>query len=81
VVATDVGGTHEVVEDDGTGLLVPPRQPEHLAAAIGRLAADPAAARRLGEAGRERAHARFGLPRMVADYRSLYARLTGGDSS
>jgi len=81
VVATDVGGTHEVVEDDGTGLLVPPRQPERLAAAIGRLAADPAAARRLGEAGRERAHARFGLPRMVADYRSLYARLTGGDSS
>lgn len=76
VVATAVGGTGEVVEHDRTGLLVPARDPERLAAAIGRLAADPVAGRRLGAAGRERARGRFGLERMLADYRRLYAQLT-----
>jgi len=76
VVATDVGGTGEVVEHDRTGLLVPARDPERLAAAIGRIAADPEAARRMGAAGRERAHGRFGLEQMMADYRRLYTQLT-----
>ena len=34
VVATDVGGCSEIVEDGGSGLLVPPQQPEALASAI-----------------------------------------------
>jgi glycosyltransferase involved in cell wall biosynthesis len=76
VVATDVGGTGEVVEQDRTGLLVPPRDPERLAAAIGRIVADREAARRLGAAGRERVRTRFGLERMIDDYRRLYSELT-----
>jgi glycosyltransferase involved in cell wall biosynthesis len=53
VVATPVGGTPEVVRDGETGLLVPPRDPQALAAAVRRLLDDPELGRRLGEAGRK----------------------------
>jgi glycosyltransferase involved in cell wall biosynthesis len=59
VVATAVGGLVDAVEDEITGLLVPPRDPASLRAAIERLLADPELRRRLGETGRERAVERF----------------------
>ena len=43
VVATAVDGTPEIVRDGVTGLLVPPSQPEPLAAALGRILDDPGA--------------------------------------
>jgi phosphatidyl-myo-inositol alpha-mannosyltransferase len=55
VVASGVAGYDEVVHDGVDGLLVPPRDPEALARAIGKVLDDPALARRLGDAGRERA--------------------------
>ncbi|WP_270939003.1 glycosyltransferase family 4 protein, partial [Falsiroseomonas oryzae] len=55
VVATDIRGPREQVVDGGTGLLVPPFQAAPLAAALTRLAEDPALRARLGEAGRARA--------------------------
>jgi glycosyltransferase involved in cell wall biosynthesis len=45
VVATDVGGTPELVDDGITGLLVPPRSPMRLAAAMDRIAVLPPEAR------------------------------------
>ena len=54
VVATAVGGLLDLVEDGVTGLLVPPRDPTALAAALGQLLADPEARRAMGAAGRER---------------------------
>ncbi len=72
VVATKVGGTPEAVEDGVTGLLVPPGDPAALAAAIRRLRADPALARRLGEAGRRRVEQHFDVVRMVRNYEALY---------
>ena len=59
VVATPVGGTPEVVLDGETGLLVPPRDPRALAAALQRLVDDADLRRRLGEAGKRRAVERF----------------------
>ena len=59
VVASAVGGLVDAVEDGVTGLLVPPRDPPALRAAIERLLADPELRRRLGEAARERALERF----------------------
>jgi glycosyltransferase involved in cell wall biosynthesis len=59
VVATPVGGTPELVTDGETGLLVPPRDPEALAAALRRVLDDPELARRLGEAARARVADRF----------------------
>jgi glycosyltransferase involved in cell wall biosynthesis len=54
MVATAAGGMPEVVIDEETGLLVPVRHPEALAAAILRLVEDPELAHRLGKAGRAR---------------------------
>lgn len=52
VVAHDVGGVREAVQDGTTGLLVPPNRPVQLAAAFEKLIHDPALRRRLGAAGR-----------------------------
>ena len=62
VVACAVGGLVDAVEDGVTGLLVPPRDPAALRAALERLLADPGLRNRLGEAARERALERFSWP-------------------
>jgi glycosyltransferase involved in cell wall biosynthesis len=66
VVASDVRGPREQVVDNVTGLLVPPRQVEPLAAALARLADDPALRATMGEAGRERAMALYDETQVVA---------------
>jgi phosphatidylinositol alpha-1,6-mannosyltransferase len=53
-VAARGSAAEEIVVPEGTGLLVDPDDPAALAQALSRLLADPAAARRLGEAGRRR---------------------------
>jgi glycosyltransferase involved in cell wall biosynthesis len=75
VVASDAGGLPEVVDDGRTGLLVPPSDPAALAAALARLAGDPAAAAAMGAAGAEEVRRRFTAERMVGELESLYARL------
>lgn len=52
VVGTDVGGVPETMQAGVTGLLVPPRDPVALAAALATLLADPDMRRRMGQAGR-----------------------------
>jgi glycosyltransferase involved in cell wall biosynthesis len=78
VVASRVGGIPEIVTDGATGLLVPPHDPTSLAEAIARLRADPALARRLGEAGRTDVVPRFSweavADRLVALYREVAER-------
>ena len=59
VIAAAIGGLGELVRDGETGLLVPPGEAEPLREAIVRLAGDLELARRMGEAGRRRALARF----------------------
>jgi glycosyltransferase involved in cell wall biosynthesis len=71
VVATDISGVSELVEDGVTGLLVPPGDPAALAAAIERLVRDPALRHRLGAAGRDRVRAEFDL---AANTRQLAER-------
>lgn len=65
VVATRVGGLAETVVDGGTGLLVPPRDPDAIAVALRRLLVDDALRRRMGRAAVERSR-RYGWP-LVAD--------------
>jgi len=67
VVATRVGGTVDLVHHGVNGLLVAPRDPAALAAAISQVLADPAAAARLSAAARRTAtdHAWPGLARQV----------------
>jgi glycosyltransferase involved in cell wall biosynthesis len=80
MVVTAVGGNVEAVQDGVSGRLVPPRDPEALGAAILELAHDPAGRRRLGDAGRARVAALFGLEACVARYRQLYAWLVAGQT-
>jgi len=54
VVATDVGDLPEAVEDGVTGVIVPPGDPQALAAALDELLGDPGRACALGDAGRAR---------------------------
>jgi starch synthase len=81
VVASDVGGIPEVVDDGTTGLLVP--FDEHgidlyrtgLADAVNALLADPARAAAMGSAGRERAVREFSWERAAARTVEIYRGL------
>ena len=77
VVATAVGGVPELIEDGVHGLLAPPGDPEALAAALLRLLRDPALARRLAAAARERIRLDFGIERLSAAFETEYDRLLG----
>ena len=59
VIAAEIGGLGELVQDGVTGLLVPPGEADPLVSAIVRLAGDLPRAREMGEAGRRRALAHF----------------------
>jgi glycosyltransferase involved in cell wall biosynthesis len=75
VVATRVGGAAEAVEDGRSGLLVPPRDSAALAAAIGRVLADPELAAGLGQAARQRVITAFSLDSMTRETERLYVTL------
>ena len=64
-IATDLSGIPELVEQNVTGLLVAPESPDALAGALQSLIVDPARRRALGQAGRARVAARFGLEHNV----------------
>jgi glycosyltransferase involved in cell wall biosynthesis len=72
VVATEVGGNPELVEDGVTGTLVPPGNAGAMARAIAAYQDDPDLGRAHGARGRERVLERFALERMVGDYTRLY---------
>jgi sugar transferase (PEP-CTERM/EpsH1 system associated) len=75
VVATDVGGNPDLVENGLTGRLVPSAGANGLAEALLAYFRDPALARRHGRAGRNRTERQFSLERMAADYERLYLNL------
>lgn len=58
-IGTDAGGVPELITDGQDGMLVPPQDPQALATALLRLAADPDMAMRLSQAGRARVVAAF----------------------
>jgi glycosyltransferase involved in cell wall biosynthesis len=72
VVASRVGGLAEVVVDGETGLVVPTSDPASLAAALARLAREPALRARLGEAGRARVLSRYTGARMAEGTLACY---------
>ncbi len=76
VVATRVDGVPEIVVEGETGMLVPPREPEKLAKAIGFLLAHPDHAREMGRRGRERVRTHFSWEHMVEMIGQLYGTLT-----
>ena len=78
VVAADVGGVREAVEEGVTGHLFAAGDVGSLAATLEALAAEPARRRELGEAGRARAAAGFSLPQWRDRHVQLYEDLIAG---
>jgi glycosyltransferase involved in cell wall biosynthesis len=76
VVASDTGGLSDTIAHRVTGLLVPPRQPRALAAAVWHLLCNPAARARYGAAGRVRVRDRYCWNQIAADTLDVY-RLAG----
>jgi glycosyltransferase involved in cell wall biosynthesis len=73
IVSTAVGGIPDIVQDGRSGVLVPPGEPERMAAALADLAGAPERRRALGDAAR-RAHAeRWDVERMIDRYEDLLA--------
>lgn len=72
VVATRVGSVGEMIEDEVSGLLVPPGDAAALAAAVRRLLDDGELARRFARAAREAACASFTARAMADRYAALY---------
>ncbi|RJP24563.1 MAG: glycosyltransferase family 1 protein [Candidatus Abyssobacteria bacterium SURF_5] len=75
IVATQAGGIPELVENERTGLLVPPKNPGALADAIVRLLGNPEKAAELARAAREKAMEHFTADRMVEGTLAVYSRL------
>ncbi|MCO4890180.1 glycosyltransferase [Cupriavidus sp. WGtm5] len=78
VIGADVGGIRSTVVDGHTGFLVPPKAPAALAARLAQLAANPALARQLGEAGRRRAQAHFTWAGVARQMEAVYAHVCAG---
>jgi glycosyltransferase involved in cell wall biosynthesis len=72
LVASDVGGLGEILENEVDALLVPPGDEEALAGAIERLASDAALRTRLGRAAQAKVNDRFLAPHMVDRYLEVY---------
>jgi glycosyltransferase involved in cell wall biosynthesis len=75
VVVSDTGGLPEVVQDGVTGIVVPKDEPQALSQALQKLLSNPALAKEMGKAGRERVRKKFLLEKTVDDYENLYAEI------
>jgi glycosyltransferase involved in cell wall biosynthesis len=82
IVATDIRGCRQVVEHDRTGLLVPVRDAEALAAAVARLAEQPERREAMGRAASHKAREEFDqrrcIERTLEVYREHLGRVAGG---
>jgi len=76
-VTTAVGGIPEIAEHERTALLVPPRDPEALAAAIERLAGNEGLRRELGEAARKQCVEGYSYERMLDRMEVIYRNVSG----
>jgi glycosyltransferase involved in cell wall biosynthesis len=74
-LASDIPGSHDLVENGRSGELVDPGDDEAIAAALARLAADPSRRAALGEAARRRVLERFSIEREVAAHEALYSEV------
>ncbi len=75
LIASEIGGPRELVQDGETGLLVPPSDDAALAAAMLRLIEDPEGARRLGANGTLFAQDHFDAQKNVRRVITLYESL------
>jgi glycosyltransferase involved in cell wall biosynthesis len=75
VVATTVGAIPDAVRDGEEGILVPPRDPAALQAALRRLVEDPQLRHAMGRCARARVEAVFSMPAVVSELDQIYREL------
>jgi glycosyltransferase involved in cell wall biosynthesis len=75
VVATNVGGLGEIIENEKSGLLVDSRSPDHLARGVVRVTEDEKLRRYVVQNARERVQALFSEERMCREIRRTYQQL------
>ncbi len=80
-VCTAVGGIPEMINHGESGYLVPPKDPQQLAARLVSLLSDPQNAHRMGRAGRNRVEAEFSLDRNVEAAQRAIEDVVMGQSS
>jgi starch synthase len=80
IVACRAGGAPESVADHETGLLVPVRDSDAIAASLCKLLDNRARAEAMGRAGYERARDLFGWPRFVRTLEGVYDRVLDGET-
>jgi len=71
LIATEVGGVPEIVDDGVNGLLVPPRDPKSLANAVQSLSHDPERRIKMGEAARKKVEANWSMTSVADAYLTL----------
>lgn len=81
IVATNVGGNGELIEDGVNGLLVEPQHPDQLVSAIRRLLSDHPLAQHLGLNARTKATANFGLRQQAQRFEAYWRGLIQDDLS
>jgi len=72
VIGSAIGGITDIIADGETGLLVPPEDSAAIAAAVQRIASEPALAERLADAGSRRVRERFGWDAITAAWLECY---------
>jgi glycosyltransferase involved in cell wall biosynthesis len=75
IIASRVGGVPEMVEDNRNGLLLPPAQPDKLAAAVNTLLGDPERSAAMGKAGAAIAAEKFDIDRQCRQLEACYSEL------
>jgi glycosyltransferase involved in cell wall biosynthesis len=75
VIGSRAGGLPELIEDGGTGYVVPPADVAALAGRLRELSIDVERRRAMGAAGRIRAQKRFSADRMSAEFVEIYDEL------
>ena len=75
VIASRIGGIMETVRHEETGLLVPERAPDEIAAAVERLVREPSLADRLTKAGHELASTKFTRSASAMAFSELFGTL------
>jgi D-inositol-3-phosphate glycosyltransferase len=78
VIVAAVGGLRDTVVDRGTGLHVPPRDPEAIASALALLLGDPVMRAELGAAGQQRARTWYSWDRVAAETEKAYKLAVAG---
>lgn len=78
IVATTIGGVTDLLEEGGTGALIPPDDPDAMAGELDRLLGDPSFRADLGGRARKRAVEVFALPGSISRLIDLYSSLEKG---